>query len=59
MRFTRFAALATASAAFPASLLATRADALKPPFSQMIPLVEMSYSTALNPSPPLIEGDFR
>jgi hypothetical protein len=59
MRFARFAALATACAAFSVSLLPTQAHALKPPFSQTIPLVEMSYSTALNPFHPLIEGDFR
>jgi hypothetical protein len=59
MRFIRFAALATACVAFPPSLLPTQAHALKPPFSQLIPLVEMSHSTALNPRRPLIEGDFR
>jgi hypothetical protein len=59
MRFTRFAALAKACAAFPVSVLPMQAHALKPSFSQMIPLVDMSYSTALNPFHPLIEGDFR
>jgi hypothetical protein len=59
MRFTRFAALATACAAFSVSLLPTQALALKPPCSQAIPLVEMSYSTALSPFHPLIEGVFR
>jgi hypothetical protein len=59
MRFTRFAALVTACAAFSVSLLPPQTHALKSPFSQTLPLVEMSYSTALNPFQPLIEGDFR
>jgi hypothetical protein len=59
MRFTRFAALATACAALPVSLLPTQAHALKPRVSPTIPLVEMPCSTALNPFHPLVEADFR
>jgi hypothetical protein len=64
MRFLRITGGAAALAALPA-LVAPSARAggfdigLRARFSQMILPVEVSYSTALNPPHPLIEGDFR
>jgi hypothetical protein len=64
MRFLRITGGAAALAALPA-LVAQSARAhgfnieLRARFSQMIPPVEVSYSTALNRSHPLIEGGFR